>query len=344
AASETISSEPLTYGPPEGWPWLRALLANKIARVNGYQIEPDNIAITQGGTGALLAAMLATVDSGDEVLIPDPCWPHYYMQLATSSAIPVPYPLDPCNEWQPDPEQLERLVTPRTRMLIINTPGNPTGAVLPPTMIDHLLNFARRHDLYLLADECYDEIVFEGQHVSPGTMLEAGEMETGRFIGVYTFSKTYAMTGWRVGYVVAGRELLNTIVSVLCASHTSVSTIVQRAGEAALSGSQDCAVEMREAYRARRDLAVRLLKEHGRYTYTPHGAFYALIDISGPNGEPRHSRQFTLDLLRERNVSVAAGSGFGHVSESYVRISLAASETEIERGIREICAFAGRAG
>lgn len=342
AAVQTLASESLTYGPPPGWLWLRELLVEKIARVNGYAVEPRHIAVTVGGTGAILAALLSTVGPGDEVLIPDPCWPQYYMQLACSGATGIPYPLDPQNEWLPEVEHLEGLVTPRTRLMIINSPGNPTGAVLPASYVAELVAFAQRHDLYLLADECYDELVFEGQHVSPATMLSRDEFDSGRVICVYTFSKTYAMTGWRIGYVVAGTQLMKTITDVLNASTTNVSTLVQRAAAAALTGSQACVVEMRETYQRRRDLAVALLKDLGRYVYTPHGAFYALINVTSPHSVERRGRQFALDLLRERNVAVAPGSGFGSVAQQYVRISLAASDAEIERGVREICAFADR--
>lgn len=344
AAIEAIENEPMTYGPAAGWPWLRVLLAEKIKRVNGYLVDPQNIAIALGGTGALQSALTATVGPGDEVLIPDPHWPQYSMQLAACGAGEVPYPLDPHNEWLPDIAHLEQLVTPRTRMLLINSPGNPTGAVFPAQLMADLLDFARRHDLYLLSDECYDEIIFEGKHVSPATFLTPGEFNQGRVICVYTFSKTYAMTGWRIGYLVTGRELLKTITYVLDAGYTNISTLVQRAAAAALTGPQTCVTEMRDTYRRRRDLAVRLLKECGRYVYTPHGAFYILVDVTKPDGTPRKGRQFAHDLLRERNVTVAAGNNFGTVAESYVRISLAASEEEIERGIREICTFADRPG
>ncbi|MGB8348381.1 MAG: aminotransferase class I/II-fold pyridoxal phosphate-dependent enzyme [Ktedonobacteraceae bacterium] len=342
AAVASIESEMQTYGPPAGWPWLRELIAAKIARVNGYSVTPDNVAIAVGGTGAILSALTATVGPGDEVLMPDPHWPHYTMQLACCGATAVPYALDTHNGWLPDVQQLEQFVTPRTRMLIINSPGNPTGAVFPPELIADLLNFARRHDLYLLSDECYDEIIFEGQHVSPASLLSRDEFNDGRLIGIYTFSKTYAMTGWRIGYVVAGTAIMKTLTSVLDASYTNVSTAVQRAAAAALTGPQDCVSEMRETYRRRRDLAVNLLKAHDRYLYTPHGAFYILIDVTSPNGVARRGRQFGLDLLRERNVAVAPGSGFGNVAAHCVRVSLAADDDEIERGVRDICEFAGK--
>src|SRR5579872_4687509 len=340
AAIHSIESEVTTYGPSEGWPWLRELLSEKIARVNGYAVEPHNIAIGVGGTGAIMAALTATVGPGDEVLIPDPHWPQYLLQLACSGAVGVPYPLDPQNAWLPDIERLESLVTPRTRMLIMNSPGNPTGAVFPLPIVQFLLDFARRHDLYPLSDECYDEIIFEGEHISPTTLLAPGEFEAGRVISVYTFSKTYAMTGWRIGYVVAGTQLMKTIIDVLNASNTNVSTIVQRAAAAALTGPQDCVAEMRDTYKRRRELTVNLLKASRRYVYTPHGAFYPMIDATARDGTPRRGRQFALDLLRQCNVTVAPGSGFGDVASHCVRVSLAASDEEIERGVRAICLFA----
>ena len=342
AAVQSIENEILTYGPPPGWPWLRELIAAKIERVNGYSVEPQQVAIAMGGTGAIFASLMATVGPGDEVLIPDPGWPQYRMQLAACGATVVPYPLDPQNQWLPEVAQLERLVTPHTRLLLINSPGNPTGAVFPGQLMADLLDFARRHDLYLLSDECYDEMIFEGKHVSPASMLTADEFNSGRVISIYTFSKTYAMTGWRIGYIVTGTPLMKTIIDVLNASSTNISALVQRAAAAALTGPQACVAEMRETYRRRRDLTVSLLKDMGRYLYTPHGAFYALIDVTSPNGTQRRGRQFALDLLHESNVAVAPGSGFGSVAEHYVRISLAASDEEIERGIKEICKVADR--
>lgn len=342
AASEALRTEQLTYGPPAGWPWLRTLLAEKVARVNGYRVGAQNTAVTVGGTGAVLTALLATVGPGDEVLIPDPHWPQYRMQLAACGATGVTYALDPASGWLPDVTRMGELVTPRTRMLIINSPANPTGAVFPRELAAQLLNFALRHDLYLLSDECYDEMIFEGEHVSPASLLTREEFEHGHVICVYTFSKTYAMTGWRIGYVVAGAELLKTISYVIDASYTNVGLLSQRAAAAALTGPQDCVSEMRASYQRRRDLAVTILREHGRYLYTPHGAFYILVEASTRQGEPRAGRELAQALLHERNVTVAPGSGFGSVAENYVRVSLAGADEEIEQGLRELCAFADR--
>ncbi len=339
AALASIANEAQTYGAVVGHTWLRELLADKIQRVNGYHVKPINTAIAPGGTGAILASLLATVSVGDEVLYPDPCWPFYPIQIKVSGATGVAYALDPDNGWLPDMEKLERMVTPRTRVLIINTPGNPTGVVFPRQVVQELLSFAHRHHLYLLADECYDQIIFEGEHVSPAELLSYNEFEHGRFIGIYTFSKTYAMTGWRIGYVVAGTQLLKTISDVLNVSFTNISTFVQRAAAEALQGPQNCVVEMRESYRRRRDLVIALLKEAGRYRYTPQGAFYALIDVHYKDGRPRRGQQFAFELLRERNITVTPGEDFGQVADHAIRVSLAASEQDLDYGIREICAF-----
>jgi Aspartate/tyrosine/aromatic aminotransferase len=342
AAIESVGRETLTYGPAAGWPWLRELIADKVTRIDGYAVQPENVAVTLGGTGALITAMQATLEAGDEVLLADPCWPIYEPQLQVVGAVGVTYPLDPAHDWLPNLAELERRVTPRTKMLLINTPGNPTGAVFPRETIADLLDFARRHDLYLLSDECYDQLVFDGQHVSPASLLSPAEFESGRFIGVYTFSKSYAMTGWRIGYVVAGKQLLKTIVDVLNAALTNISLPIQRAAAAALTGTQDCVTTMRESYRYNRDLVMQLLREYQRYLYTPHGAFYTMINVRGPR-EERRGRQFALDLIRDHNITVTPGVGFGSVSSDYVRVSLAASATDLARGVRTICEFANEA-
>ncbi|QBD82894.1 pyridoxal phosphate-dependent aminotransferase [Ktedonosporobacter rubrisoli] len=342
AAIKAIQHEEITYGPAAGWPWLKELIAEKIKRVNSYDITVDNTAITMGGTGAIQTALNAILEEGDEVLIPDPGWPQYNAQITCSGGIPVRYSLSPQHGWLPDIGQLESLVNPRTRMLIMNTPANPTGIVFPQNLIADLLNFALRYDLYLLSDECYDEIVFDGKHVSPATFLTPKEFEAGNVLCVYSFSKTYAMTGWRVGYIVASKEIIKTVTHVLDSDYTNISKIVQRAAAAALTGPQAYVDEMLAMYRAHRDLALSILQRTNHYAYTPGGSFYLLIDITPPGGLHAYSRDFAYDLLRERNVLVAPGTSFGQVTSKYVRISLTAPTEDIARGIEEICAFIDR--
>lgn len=331
AAEVALEERPLTYGPPQGLLSLREALAAKLQRFNGYTTNPEQICITAGGTGALMAILHILCGPGDEALIPDPAWPLYTHMLACLGARPVYYRLHPKTGWLPDLEELERLVTPRTKLLLINSPSNPTGAVFPRALVEQLVEFARCHDLYLLSDEAYDELVYEGEHVSPAALCDDG-----RVIGAYTFSKTYAMTGWRIGYTVASPEITRGIVSIHNAMCNNVSHLAQWAAEAALAGPQDCVAEMREAYHQRRDAVLEILQAHDLETHAPHGAFYVLIDISAAR---LPSLEFALRLLSERNIAVAPGSAFGQTIDGYARISLASALSDLQAGIAGLCEF-----
>ncbi|MBA2678335.1 MAG: pyridoxal phosphate-dependent aminotransferase [Ktedonobacteraceae bacterium] len=340
AAIEAIKHNAIGYGPPAGWPWLRSLLAEKIKRVNDYAVNSEQVAVTMGGTGAVQATLMAVIGRGDEILVPDPGWPQYQLQIACCGARAIRYELSPSSGWLPDPAQLEKLISRRSRMLIINTPANPSGAVFSRQLVANLLSFAQRHDLYLLSDECYDEILFEGEHVSPASLLSNREFESGRVICIYTFSKTYAMTGWRIGYLAAGKELIKTIIHVLDSTYTNICTFVQAAAAAALTGPQTCVQEMLQAYQKRRDCALASLSTQGRYFYTPQGTFYLLIDISNSYAPELQGNAFARLLLRKRAIAVAPGSSFGQVAPYFVRVSLVAPEQDIVHGIDEICTLA----
>jgi aspartate/methionine/tyrosine aminotransferase len=331
AAEDALARGLLTYGPPQGLPSLREALVAKLQRVNGYTATPEAICITAGGTGALLAAIQVLCGPGDEALISDPAWPMYAHMLTCVGARAVRYPLRPENNWLPEPDELERLVTPRTKLLLINSPANPTGAVFPRALVEQLIEFAQRHDLYLLSDEAYDELIYESEQISPAALCADG-----RVIGAYTFSKTYAMTGWRIGYSVASPEITKGIISVNNAMCNNVSHLAQWAAEAALSGPQDCVADMRAAYRQRRDAALDLLHRAGIPAKTPSGAFYVLVDI-------RAARlpvlEFAMRLLAERNIAVAPGSAFGQTIDGYARISLASALDDLQAGIAGLGAF-----
>jgi len=331
AALEAIDQRSITYGPPPGLPALRQALAAKVARVNGYTTSPDEISIAPGGTGALMGALQAICASGEEALIPDPAWPLYESMLACIGARAVHYRLHPEAGWLPDLDEIEHLITPRTRVLIINSPANPTGAVFAQPLLEQIIEFVERHDLYLISDEAYDELVYEGEHISLAALCDDG-----RVISAYTFSKTYAMTGWRIGYAVARPEISKAITVAVSAACTNVSHIAQWAAEAALAGPQDCVAEMRASYHRRRDAALAALQAHGMSAHPPKGAFYLMIDISAA-GLP--SEEFALRLLKERNISVAPGSAFGETIDGYVRVSLASALTDLQRGIAGICEY-----
>ncbi len=330
AAYQAANAGFTKYGPSGGLQTLRELLAGRVSRVNGYPVTAAQVNISVGGVQGILAALSALLDPGDEVLIPDPAWPNYEMAILLREAVPVHYPLYIEHGFVPQPEHIESLITPRTKLMIINSPSNPTGAVFPRETIEGLVALAQRHDLYLLSDEVYDELVFEGEHVSPALY------DAERTIGIYAFSKNYAMTGWRVGYVVANEELSRVITKIQEPMISCVASPVQKAAEAALTGPQDCIGEMRDSYRERRDAVVELLKEEGYYVYTPAGAFYIMVDVSDAGVD---SRQFALNLLEQCRVAVAPGTAFGKLGDHFVRISLATEKGLLLEGLRRLCEF-----
>ncbi|HEY7982635.1 MAG TPA: aminotransferase class I/II-fold pyridoxal phosphate-dependent enzyme [Ktedonobacterales bacterium] len=338
AALRSIATERQGYGPTNGPEWLRTLVAERTARVTRHTITPDQVVITAGGTGALLASLIALCAAGDAVLVPDPGWPGYDGILAAAGAVARPYPLDPANGWQPDVARMAALVTPRTRVLLLNSPSNPGGAVFSAATVAALVDFAARHDLWVLSDECYDEIVFAGQHVSPASLDPA------RVITVGTCSKSYAMTGWRVGWATAPVALAPTLAIVAAAAVNNLPLLALRAAEAALAGPQGCVAEMRSGYQARRDLALRLLRAAGADPYTPAGAFYLLVDVAALGdlraGAAFDSLAFAEALLTARGVAVAPGVAFGATIPGHVRISLASAPDALEAGLRAVISFA----
>ncbi|HVH63934.1 MAG TPA: aminotransferase class I/II-fold pyridoxal phosphate-dependent enzyme [Candidatus Dormibacteraeota bacterium] len=332
AGKRAIDENMTFYTHTQGLISLRERLVDKLQRVNGIKSTPEAIACGPGGVGALAATLAAMVEKGDEVLLPDPGWPNYRMMLPWLGVRGVYYPCPPAIRFQPDLDALKSLITSRTRVLVVNSPNNPTGAVYPSDTIAAMIEIAQRHNLWLISDECYDQIVLDGSWTSPAGMAP----EDPRIATVFTFSKSYAMTGWRLGYVTGAPELIDTTTKILESNESCVSTISQVAAEAALDGPQDCLVEMVSAYRRRRDLAARLLEQAELFISEPAGAFYIMGDIS-PSG--MKAREFAFALLRERGVSVAPGTAFGHVAKEAVRISLASSDSDLQEGISRLAEF-----
>lgn len=332
AGKRAIDEHQTFYTHTQGILSLREQLVAKLARVNGIASTPDRVAIGPGGVGAIAAVLAAVVEPGDEVLLPDPGWPNYGMMMAWTNARAVFYPCPPAMGFQPDLDALEALINPRTKVLMVNSPNNPTGAVYPRETITDLIEIAQRRNLWLLSDECYDQIVLDGSWTSPGHLAP----DDPRIVSVFTFSKTYSMTGWRIGYVTGSDELIDTATKVLESSSSCVSTISQVAAEAALRGPQDCVAEMVGAYRRRRDLVVGILREAELFIAEPAGAFYCMADI-GPSG--LKAREFAFSLLREKGVSIAPGTAFGQVARDAVRISLASSDDDLREGVRRLAEF-----
>ena len=328
AAVEFARKGHVNYTATAGLLSLRERIAAKLDRVNGIKAGVNNINCSIGGVGGIAAAIAALVEPGDEVLVPDPAWPNYRLMLAWANGVLVPYACPPENEFLPDPHEIERKVNARTKLIIINSPCNPTGAVFPLDLVESLVDMAVRRNVYLLSDECYDEVVFEGKHTSPASFCTDG-----RVISAFTFSKTYAMTGWRVGYVVASAKISESITKILESNSSCVPTICQKAAEAALDGPREPIREMVKAYRERRDLCVGLLEEAGMLISRPRGAFYIMADVSHAGID---SRKFAFDLVSSKRVAVAPGTAFGQSAGHAVRISLASSPEDLSQGIARI--------
>ncbi len=330
AASEAALSGFTRYTPSAGIPELRDAIAKKVTEKNGFAIGPEHVVVSPGAVCSIFTSLLALVEAGDEVLIPDPGWPNYMMQMGCIGAKGVRYPLDPDHGFQLKFDAIEKLVTPRTKVLLINTPGNPTGAVFPEDAVKEICAFARRHDLFVLSDEVYEEILFDGVHTSTGKFDTDGRVAT-----VFGFSKTYAVTGLRVGYTVSHNEKIVQLVTKLQEPVIScASGISQKACLAALNGSQKPFTDMVAVYKDRRDRVVAILKEKGLYRYTPSGAFYILIDISKTG---MNSTDFAVDLLKTRKVAVAPGETFGATTDSFIRICFATDTDQLVEGVNILC-------
>lgn len=293
------------YAPSVGIHDLRVALAEKVVTRNGLAAGAEQVIVAPGSTEALVAVMELTLHPGDEILIPEIYWPNYVQQALLASARPVFYPL--AEGFQPDLAGTRRAVTPRTRVLLINSPSNPTGAVFPENTLRALYDLAREHDLWIVSDEAYEDIVFDARHVSPAS-FESGRPESERrVLTLFTFSKSFAMTGFRLAYIVAPSAAASTLLRKVQEPLVgSTASMIQWGGLAAL-GEEASVASMRDAYRRRRDVAVSALRAAGLVDYTPQGAFYILADVSstGLTGD-----EFGKALLEEERVAVAPCTGF----------------------------------
>ena len=332
AAHEAARIGLTRYAPNAGLPELREALAEKVTRRNGYGTRPEQVVVTQGGIQALYLALRALLEPGEEVLLPDPAWPNYRMIAHLLGARVLSYPLVAEGDFLPRLEDLERLVTPRTRAILVNSPSNPLGTVVPGELMEKLLAFARRHDLWFVSDEVYDEVVFDDAFVSAGSLTDPGD----QLVSIYSFSKVYAMTGWRVGYLVAPPELARILTGMQEPIISCVNTPAQMAALAAVSGPQEVVPEMSDSYRVRRDELLEVLEREGLPSSRPSGAFYVWTDVS-ESGVP--SMEFARSLIEREHVAVAPGSAFGELGEGYVRLSLASSREELLEGTSRLVRF-----
>ena len=320
------------YGPNGGLSSLRELLSHKIGHVDRFEAPPGNIVVTPGGMNAPFSTYLALLDPGDEVLLPTPGFPNMDALVRMLGGTPVFYPLHAADGYLPDPERIEALTSDRTTILFINTPANPTGAVFPPGLMRSLVELCDRHDLWLLSDEVYDELILdEGSEHTSAARFDTQD----RVVTVFSFSKVYAMTGWRVGYAAAPAPVADLMRKLQEPQVSCPSTISQKAAEAALLGPREPIRAMLDAYRRRRGVALEAAAEAGLACVAPAGTMYMLVEVRTGG---RSMLRFALDLLDHYGVSVAPGSVFGPGGEGYVRISLAADDGDIDEGLRRLAA------
>lgn len=329
AAVEAVRSGRHGYTPNKGLPELREAVVAKLQADNGVRVEVDEVVVGCGAVNVLMESLMALVDPGDAVLVPDPGWPNYEMMADILSVRPVHYPLDASEGYEPDLERLDALLAahPRARAILLNSPNNPTGAVYRPDTIRGIVELAQRHDVYVVSDECYEQIVFDGaEHVSPAALDD-----TGRVVTIQSVSKAFAMTGWRIGWAAAPRPLADLIAKVQEPVVACASGVSQLAARAALTGDQACVREMVAHYQSRRDVAVELVDRAGLARSQPCGAFYLLVDArSLARGQ---DDDVAGRLVRDHGVAVAPGETFGPRGRGHVRISLATAEDQLRLGL-----------
>jgi aspartate aminotransferase len=330
AADAAARSGKTGYVSNAGIPELRDALAAKIRARNHYDVVAENVIVTSGGVEGIFAALAAVLGPGDGILLPDPGWPNFSMMARILRARVQPYPLVEANGYLPTIDDLERACDGGTRVLLLNSPSNPLGAVIDRARMAEIAAFAEAHDLWIVSDECYDATLFDDRFVSAAAVADPE-----RTIAIYTFSKTYAMTGWRVGYVAAPARATVQIAKLQEPLISCVNAPAQYAALAALTGPQDVVAEMNRAYHERRDEVCRRLAAAGVSALRPSGAFYVWVDVRAA-GLP--SRDFAFTLLRERAVAIAPGTAFGPGGEGFARISLATEPSALYEGIDRLIA------
>ena len=326
------------YTPSAGVIELRQAIARWLEGRRGLRVDPAQVIVAPGAKPIMFYALLALLEEGDEAIYPDPGFPIYASMIDFSGARGVPIPLRERNGFDLDLDELRSLITPRTRVLILNSPHNPTGGVLSPATIREIARIACERDLWVLTDEIYGEILYDGEHRS--LLREEGMPE--RAILLDGFSKTYAMTGWRLGFGVFPEPLVGPVTKLVTNSVSCTATFVQRAGIAALSSRPPEVDAMVRAFRERRDAIVAGLNAvPGITCTTPQGAFYVFPNITGLGlGD---SARVADRFLYEAGVAVLSGTAFGRAGEGYLRLSYANSLPNITTAVARIAEWASRA-
>jgi aspartate aminotransferase len=339
AAKKAIDDNFSHYTPIAGYLSLRQAICDKLKRENNLSYEPANIVVGNGAKHELCNVVVATINAGDEVIIPVPAWVSYVEMVKLAEGVPVCVMGDPANAFKITPEQLRSVITPKSKMIILNTPSNPTGAIYTADELKALADVLREYpDILIIADEIYEHISYRGT-TTPSIATLPDMME--RTVIINGVSKAYAMTGWRMGYM-AGPLKIAKAVSKLQGQYTSgTSSIAQKASEAAYNGPQDCVEEMRKAFENRRNLIVKLAHDIPGWSFKdPEGAFYLFPDVSYYIGKKygdkviNTSGDYVMYLLEEGHVACVDGAAFE--APGYIRLSYATSEELIAEALRRI--------
>lgn len=334
AAIKALEDGRTHYAPNKGEFVLRKAISDDYARRNMTYDCEEEIMVTSGGIEALFLVMSAVLNPGDEVILSNPYWSNHIEQIKYHDAVPVPVPVYEKDGFMFDPENLRAAITDKTKLLILNFPSNPTGGVASRENLEKIAEIAVEKDLLVISDDAYEHLVYGDESVCHIASLPGMKERT--FI-TNTFSKTYAMTGWRVGYACGPAEVIRMMVKLQENVVSCINTAAQYAAAEALNGSQQPVKDMVEKYFRRRQLLIEGLNEiEGISCIEPMGAFYAFANITGTG---LSSVEFADRLLEEKQVVVVPGSGFGSAGEGFVRISYATSEENIKEGLRRMNEF-----
>ena len=333
AAKDALDSGYTHYTPSPGIAEVRACIAADMSERQGYQVSANNVVVTPGAKPIMFFTILALCEEGDEVIYPNPGFPIYESMIKFSGATPVPMPLREERDYNPDPAELEKLFSSKTKLVIVNSPNNPCGSVMPESTLELIAELAAKHGAVALSDEIYKDFYYEGRHTSitkfPGM--------AGNSVILDGLSKSYAMTGWRVGYGVFPDELVEPVTRLVTNSVSCTPAFGQMAAMTALTAPQDSVTSMVSEFKRRRDILVEgLNKLPGVSCPTPLGAFYAFPSIIGTG---LTSQEFEQRLLNEGGVSLISGTSFGEYGQGYVRISFANSQENIREALRRMEAF-----
>jgi len=331
AGIEAIRAGHTRYTPPAGMTSLRAAIAEDSGRRRGIHVDPEEVVVGPGGKPHLFFPTLALVEPGDEVIYPDPGFPTYEAMIRVAGGKPVAVPLLEKNNFSFDLEAFDRLINESTRLIILNSPSNPTGGVVPLSDLEHIAAQVKRFDSWVMSDEIYARIAYDGLRVSSIASLPGMKERT---IIVDGFSKTYSMTGWRLGFGIMPRELAARVDLLLTHSIGSTAHFTQYAGLEAVTGPQDMVEVMVSEYQRRRDVIVAGLNAiPGITCQKPQGAFYAFPNITGTGIK---SGDLANLILEKAGVALLPGSSFGRYGEGYLRLSYANSIENIEKGLGKI--------